>query len=287
MIDHANIEMKSGACIASERIEGRDDNMSCSHFHEFYELYYLESGARTYIINDVEYKVEPGSIVLLPPYTMHHSFSPRGIPFCRLLVYFSKDAIEAKIYNHLLHTQGVFTLRNSQQTSEIHRMLETVLNESSEKNMYSELSAKSALSLALVMLLRNGSRNEKEVKDDKITLILRYLADHYMDEITLDDLCEKFYISKFFLCRQFKKYTKTTVLEYLSTVRVLNAQRLFMESDKNLSDIANLVGFNSLGNFERTFKKITGSTPRNSLKMYRIKKTGSNNRGSRNSIQST
>ena len=273
MIDHASIDMKNGAVLASERIAGMDDNMSSSHFHEFYEVYYLESGERTYIINDMEYKVKPGSIVLLPPYTMHYSFGASGTPFCRLLIYFKKDAIDENIYNHLLHTQGVFSLKSGQQTSMLHMLLNDVLSECSSQNqMYQEVCACSSLALAMVMILRNGNRNEVHVKEDKINQILRYLADHYMDDVTLDKVCEKFFISKYFLCRQFKKYTKSTVVEYLNSIRILNAQRLFMESNMNLSNIASAVGFNSLGNFERTFKRITGTTPKKSMKEYRDKR---------------
>lgn len=272
MIDHAAIEMKNGATLASERAAGHDDNMCSSHFHDFYEVYFLESGERTYIINDREYRVNPGSVVLLPPYTMHYSFGSPGSSFCRLLVYFKKEALEEKIYSHLLLTPGVFSFKSAQQSSTFQRFLDLVLQETSDNLMYHEDNACSALSLALVMVLRNGNRNEVRARDDKINLIMRYLADHYMDEITLDDLCQRFYISKFFLCRQFKKYTKTTVLDYLSSIRILNAQRLFMESDKNISSIASAVGFKSLGNFERSYKKITGSTPKNSLKIYRSRK---------------
>lgn len=274
MIDHAAIEMKNGAELASERVAGHDDNMSSSHFHDFYEIYYLESGERTYIINDREYKVNPGSVVLLPPYTMHYSFGAPGSSFCRLLVYFKKEALEENIYSHLLLTPGVFSFKSARQSSTFQRILDLVLQESSDNLMYHEVSARSALSLALVMVLRSGNRNEVKTRDDKINLIMRYLADHYMDEVTLDDLCQRFYISKFFLCRQFKKYTKMTVLDYLSSIRILNAQRLFMESDKNISAIASAVGFKSLGNFERSYKKITGLTPKNSLKIYRSRKKG-------------
>ncbi len=272
MIDHAGIRMKNGASLASERAEGCDDNMSSSHFHEYFEIYYLESGSRTYIINDREYKVVPGSIVLLPPYTMHYSFGGPKSPFCRLLVYFKKEVLGESIYNHLLHTSGVFSLKSKEQTALLHTILEEVLKESTDSEMYHELCAKSALMLALVMVLRNGNLSAVEKKDDKINLILRYLEDHYSEDISLDYLSTRFFMSKFFLCREFKKYTKTTVGDYLNSIRILNAQRLFMESKHNLSTIATLVGYRSLGNFERAFKKITGTTPLQSLKLYRRQK---------------
>ena len=44
MIDQAGILMAQGLGIASERIQGVNDNMSQSHYHEYYEIYYLEAG---------------------------------------------------------------------------------------------------------------------------------------------------------------------------------------------------------------------------------------------------
>ena len=48
MIDQAGILMAQGLGIASERIQGVNDNMSQSHYHEYYEIYYLEAGERVF-----------------------------------------------------------------------------------------------------------------------------------------------------------------------------------------------------------------------------------------------
>ncbi|NCC80517.1 MAG: AraC family transcriptional regulator, partial [Clostridia bacterium] len=50
MIDYAGIRMTEGQLIACERKEGMNDNMTKSHFHDFYEIYYLEEGGRNIII---------------------------------------------------------------------------------------------------------------------------------------------------------------------------------------------------------------------------------------------
>ena len=50
MIDQAGIMMAQGRSIASERIQGVNDNMSKSHYHDYFELYYLEEGERYHII---------------------------------------------------------------------------------------------------------------------------------------------------------------------------------------------------------------------------------------------
>ena len=52
MIDQAGILMAQGLGIASERIQGVNDNMSQSHYHEYYEIYYLEAGERFHMVED-------------------------------------------------------------------------------------------------------------------------------------------------------------------------------------------------------------------------------------------
>ncbi len=255
--------------LAAERVAGRDDNMSSSHFHDFYEIYFLESGERTYIIDDQAYEVHPGSLVLLPPYTMHYSFGAKGAPFCRLLVYFQPEALDQAMYEHLLHTPGVFSLGTAQQRSTVGRLLCGVLEEAQGDGLYGRVCAASGLALALAAVLRAGHREREQPGRDKMSRILRYIADHYMEEISLDLLSGKFFISKYFLCREFKKYTKSTVGGYVNSIRVLNAQRLFLESRLNLTQIAMQVGFSGLGNFERAFRKVTGMAPGKSLRMYR------------------
>ena len=53
MIDQAGIMMAQGRSIAGERIQGVNDNMSKSHYHDYFELYYLEEGERFHIIQDL------------------------------------------------------------------------------------------------------------------------------------------------------------------------------------------------------------------------------------------
>ena len=52
MLDQAGIYMAQGESIAGERIAGVNDNMMYSHYHNYYELYYLEEGARYHLIGE-------------------------------------------------------------------------------------------------------------------------------------------------------------------------------------------------------------------------------------------
>ena len=64
MIDQAGIMMAQGALIASERIIGVNDNMAQSHYHEYFELYYLETGERFHMVQDRCYKMTAGEFII-------------------------------------------------------------------------------------------------------------------------------------------------------------------------------------------------------------------------------
>ena len=71
MIDQAGIMMAQGAEIACERIAGVNDNMTQPHYHNYYELYYLEKGERYQRLQDELYVLKPGELMLFSPYIMH------------------------------------------------------------------------------------------------------------------------------------------------------------------------------------------------------------------------
>ena len=74
MIDQAGIMMAQGAAIASERIAGVNDNMTQPHYHNYYEIYYLEEGERYQRIQDELYMLKAGELMLFSPYIMHYSY---------------------------------------------------------------------------------------------------------------------------------------------------------------------------------------------------------------------
>ena len=67
MLDQAGISMAQGAEIACERISGVNDNMTQPHYHNYYELYYLEKGGRYQRFRNELYLLKPGELMLFSP----------------------------------------------------------------------------------------------------------------------------------------------------------------------------------------------------------------------------
>ena len=85
-------------------------------------------------------------------------------------------------------------------------------------------------------------------------------------------MAQQFYISSWYLCREFKRYTNSTLVNYINVTRIMNAQRSFMETDKNVTQISQEVGFSSLTHFNRVFKAVTGTTPSEYKRQFRTYK---------------
>ena len=85
----------------------------------------------------------------------------------------------------------------------------------------------------------------------------------------LDDIAGYLNMNKYYLCRFFKEYTGLTVIDYINRKRIIAAEKLITSNKHSITDIAIMVGFNSLTHFERTFKQFTGIAPsRYRLSLY-------------------
>ncbi len=71
-------------------IEYDKDTINACHFHDAYEIYYLNKGSRQYYINNQTYSIEAGSLVMIPPYILHKTMDT-GLAHERLLLSFRPD----------------------------------------------------------------------------------------------------------------------------------------------------------------------------------------------------
>ncbi|SCP98245.1 helix-turn-helix transcriptional regulator [Anaerobium acetethylicum] len=269
MIDQAGIMMAQGSKIACECIQSVNDNMAKSHFHDYFELYYLEKGTRFHMIQDELYSITPGEFIIFSPYKMHHSYGEENVPFKRLLLYFKKEEIDSpELLESLENGTGVYKPDSAAKRT-IHQMLLQLQEEQDSPGRYCASYMHSILNLLLVKIVREINFPALPEKRNRIVDIISYIHQNYNEEITLERLARHFYISPYYLCREFKKSTNSTIIQYIQITRVMNAQRMFMETDKNVTEISKDTGFSNITHFNRVYKSITGMTPSQSRKLYK------------------
>lgn len=265
MIDQAGIKMEHGRQIAAERVQGVNDNMVKSHYHEYFELYFLESGQRYHMVGDTLYYLHPGEFILFPPYIMHYSYGDSDIPFKRLVLYFTREMMAVPDSMDILGNHA--HVYKADEKREIHTILQWILKNQESDDRYSEESMYLLLNHLIITLIRSSADVAKPEKETRINQIIRYLNENYTNPITLEDLSAHFYLSPYYLCREFKKHTNNTIVQYLNSLRVCHAQRLFQETDQSVTEISKIVGFSNVTHLNRIYKSITGQSPSQTRKL--------------------
>lgn len=88
-----------------------------------------------------------------------------------------------------------------------------------------------------------------------------YIADQYAEDITLDTVAKQVNMSAFYFCKMFKKAAGITFTDYLARVRVEKVKNLLLNPNKRISEAAYEVGFQSLSQFNRVFRRVAGEAP--------------------------
>ncbi len=107
-----------------------------------------------------------------------------------------------------------------------------------------------------------GYVNTYHARDnERIDKVFKYLFDHFSEEIKLDDIANIANMNKQAFCRFFKSRTQKTLVEFANEIRIAQAIKLMSGKNTSIHSIAFECGYNSISNFNKFFKHITGQMP--------------------------
>lgn len=142
-------------------------------------------------------------------------------------------------------------------------LLALMLDKSVNKTASTELECSLHIVELLTLLL--GTTKAIETPQSPMALkcnnIKLYLDENFTSSISLDDLAQEFYISKFYMLREFKKAYGQSIVDYLISKRITHAKQLLRYTNDSINEIAQACGFHDQGYFNKQFKKseqITG-----------------------------
>ena len=113
-------------------------------------------------------------------------------------------------------------------------------------------------------LLEKTFEYENEVAKSAtiIEKINKYIHEHYMEDIGRNEISAEFYLTPEYLAKLYKKKTGVNLKDYINEYRIEKAKELLRAGEKNISNIAESVGFDNFTYFSTLFKKITGVSPK-------------------------
>lgn len=120
----------------------------------------------------------------------------------------------------------------------------------------------------LIQIIRNEDKKNSKAASHRITSneglaekISEYLSKNIYEKVTLDGICEEFHYGKSRLCELFKRVYGKTIIQYYTTLKVMEAKRLLFENSLTVSEISELLGFESPEYFSRVFRRYAGMSP--------------------------
>ncbi|MEO2203363.1 AraC family transcriptional regulator [Paenibacillus pabuli] len=247
-------------------------HMPVSHFHSTYEIYVLMSGEREFFIQDRTITILEGDVVIIAPNVLHRTTNAQRPKHERLIInmhaqYFSVDGSHEEALQPMLN-RDYLILKGSLRSRELIEMqTRAIMQEMQERGSGFELYAQTLALQLLIMCCRYFRQQDAEplaspsLMHERISEIVRYINEHYMEELSLHLLADKFYISPYYLSRSFKEATGFAFVEYVNSVRIKEAKQQLERSNLKVNVIARKVGFGSVTHFGRVFKTVTGHSP--------------------------
>ncbi len=110
----------------------------------------------------------------------------------------------------------------------------------------------------LLTLCMTSRLQEESEEHGRMEAVRTYIDGHLQERLSLTFIAERFYMSKFYLARQFRQAYGVTVGEYISSRRITYAKELLRFTDKSVEAIAALCGIPDTNYFAKVFRKIEG-----------------------------
>ena len=259
----------------------KDESMQevALHHHDFYEIYFFLSGNVSYNIESRSYRLSPGDILLINPNELHQPiFSPEKQNYERIVLWLNSGFLQQlglpdqdlsqcfddqnPAHTNLIRPDGV--------TRELtNYLIQQLLREQDSQEFGAEVFCLSLLAQLLVLVnrasLRAGQGPEnRDNADSTVYRILTYINENYNEDLNLDFLANKFFISKYHLSREFGRVVGTSVHRYILQKRLIMARQM-MASGRPTSEVYQHCGFGDYSNFYRAFRREYQISPREYL----------------------
>ena len=240
------------------------------HFHEFDKLVLLLAGRVDYLVEEQRYELLPGTVLLVKHHTIHKAVIDQSLPYERIILYldgqyFERTMPEGRLMDcfETADRSGRWLLAPSEeQRKEIMATLASYEQAAADTRFGAQAMRDTLIMQLLVQIGRLNAAQEEEKRrfDPKIQETLSYINEHLTEELSVDRLAERVYLSRYHFMRLFKAQTGSTAHAYIRQKRLLAAARL-IRAGTPANKAALDAGFGDYSAFHRAFKESFGISP--------------------------
>lgn len=240
------------------------------HFHEFDKLVLLIAGNVDYTVESSTYPLQPWDVLLVKHHTIHRAMIDVSTPYERIILYLDRKYFERVMPGAGLmecfdaaDRRGAYLLKpDAKQREELRQAI--LAYEQAAKD--SRFGAQAMQDTMVIQLLIHVSRmaavpgTEAAPRDPKIQSVLSYINKNFRSPLTVEQLAEQVYLSRYHFMRLFKAQTGSTVHQYIRQKRLMCAARLIRGGTPAAKAAADS-GFADYSTFHRAFREAFGTSP--------------------------
>lgn len=236
------------------------------HHHNGYEIFVLLKGEGVFLVEGTGYSLRPMDIIIANASEIHEISYETEIEYERVVIHLNDAFFEnlgcvhyTEIFNNRRSGENNLIDREPLKKSELFdtlRRLDRYVKAGDEQN---DAVIRAAI-VEFLHQLNQSKTSDGEIMSGAVKNVIEYINENIGENLALSHLADKFFMSKYHLCRRFKKYTGFTVNQYITYRRIMIAKELH-ESGKNLSDASVEAGFSNYSNFYKAYVKETGHAP--------------------------
>ena len=256
------------------------------HDHAFLELTYIEQGSADHTLDGHTVTLHKGDYLIVD-YGSCHSYCGLGeggydnldclfLPELLDPILKGTKSLRAVLEHYLLHFNMQVLVQNParmvfhDEDGRILELLHCIRTEEIRREAgYTELVRCYLIEILLLTMRRLDDVQTAAAGQNISAFLTAYVAEHYMEELTLCDLAARLNYSLPYVSKRFKEDVGVSFVHYLQNYRVMQGCRLLSTSRYSLAEITEMVGYHDVKFFSALIKRTTGLSPANFRRQYR------------------
>lgn len=242
---------------------------SSTHSHAEFEYHFVLKGNAVIKFDNILENVSLNSAILVFPGTFHKFLkSETESNVLSLSFSIKKNRYGTDYFSEIQNKLSTLNYLILEENATITELVRGIISTVYSKNTFAIEEMRARLTLLFINMfskLTKGESTNKQLSsqeyDTRVYIIEEYFNEHYMENITLNELSSRLYLGKQQTERIIKKIYGVGFRQRLSKIRIKSAMELLSETNKSILDVSEAVGYESYNGFYTAFKKITGTTP--------------------------
>ena len=239
------------------------------HYHDFHKVVIFISGKAAYHIEGKAYQLKPWDILLVNRHAIHRPEIDSSVPYERFILWIQNDIPWQELLKcfQKANDRSYNLVRLNSALQEKMKDILFELENSAKSDEYGREILIQSLFLQFMVYLNRIFLEKQYIFDKKsytfdsqIANILQYINHNLKEDLSVETLAAKYYVSKYHLMRKFKEETGYTLHNYIVNKRLLMARTLISEGMPVLK-AAQESGFAEYSTFSRAYRRQFKTSP--------------------------